>query len=1104
MSLAKAFGSRFRGDIQFRGNDFVKEDHASLIRVSADQVFGSVKDGPEEFSTALLLREGDLQTECTCPHGQRIENGFVPCKHVWATILLVDRSGLVRGPVRSGSLPRFMVEPVIEEDLTTELWDDDPLRDVVQAPPGLRLGRDTLIIQPHVKPWEAELRRISEPANHGIVPPPAKERQIFYQIDLAASSDRGVLVLQTMQRERRSNGQWGKLKALRIRPSQVDEVEFDDDRRILAALSGGNPERPAWFAQQAEGGSQAAQRYLIPFTLAESLLPSLCATERICFAGDAAAADLPSPVWDAGEPWELCVQVQSDGETPNWLLLGRLQRGEESRSLNEATLLLPGGFVLFPGVFGRLNDFSAFSWVNLLRNRVLIPKDDGEELVDKLLDMPTLPRLELPGELKLEEVRSTPTPHLTLHMPRGSRWQNERIRGSVSFDYEGSRIPGNSPQTALVQRDFGRCLIRDRAAEDQAWADMAAQGFRRMEPGHRGRHDVELPGKLLGTAIRALVARGWQIHADDRPMFQPGSLKFEIKSQVDWFELHARVDFEGRGVAFPELLAALSRGDATVRLSDGSLGILPAEWFDQLGLLAGLGTAEEDHVRFGTSQVSLLDALLLTQQSVDVDARFEEIRAQLQNFNGIRAIPEPKGFAGELRPYQRDGVGWLRFLHDFRLGGCLADDMGLGKTIQLLALLLELRRNGALSRPVLIVVPKSLIFNWHLECTKFTPDLNVVDYTGIHRGGLRKKFLKADIILTTYGTVRRDIVHLKDVKFDYIVLDEAQAIKNSGSQVAKAVRLLQGDRRIALSGTPIENRLSDLWSIFEFLNPGMLGRASVFRSQTADSDDAESRTVLSKALRPFILRRTKSEVAGDLPEKLESTILCSMGKQQEQLYTELRDHYRGTLLGMVQKQGLARSKIHVLEALLRLRQAACHPALLDDNRIEESSAKLDVLLLQLQDALAEGHKALVFSQFTSMLAIVRKHLDHRSIVYEYLDGQTRNRKERIERFQGDNGCGVFLISLKAGGLGLNLTAADYVFLLDPWWNPAVEMQAIDRAHRLGQKRQVFAYRLICRNTVEEKIAELQNRKKELADAILHADNSLIQDLTANDLELLLS
>jgi SNF2 family DNA or RNA helicase len=396
------------------------------------------------------------------------------------------------------------------------------------------------------------------------------------------------------------------------------------------------------------------------------------------------------------------------------------------------------------------------------------------------------------------------------------------------------------------------------------------------------------------------------------------------------------------------------------------------------------------------------------------------------------------------------------------------------------------------------------MFNWRQEAQKFTPDIKVLEYAGLDRAKLREDFGEFDLILTTYGTLRRDILQLKEVAFDYVILDEAQAIKNSSSQIAKATRLLQARHRIGLSGTPIENHLGDLCSIFEFLNPGMLGRSSAFKLHAADPENIETRRILADGLKPLILRRTKRSVASELPEKLEQTLYCEMGPDQQRLYDELKSHYRDSLLGIIADQGLAKSKMHVLEALLRLRQAACHPALLNKSTNEESSAKLDVLIPHLEELIQEGHKTLVFSQFTSMLAIVKKHLDKKGINYEYLDGQTRDRKERVEHFQSDDKCGVFLISLKAGGLGLNLTAADYVFILDPWWNPAVETQAIDRAHRVGQTRPVFAYRLICKGTVEEKIAELQQQKRELADAILEQDNSILQSMTADDLKLLLS
>jgi SNF2 family DNA or RNA helicase len=460
---------------------------------------------------------------------------------------------------------------------------------------------------------------------------------------------------------------------------------------------------------------------------------------------------------------------------------------------------------------------------------------------------------------------------------------------------------------------------------------------------------------------------------------------------------------------------------------------------------------------------------------------------------------------GQLRDYQREGLGWFEFLQRFRFGGCLADDMGLGKTVQVLALL-ESRRKGD-SRPSLVVVPRSLIFNWQQEAARFTPKLRVLSHTGSERIKGNAHFENYDLILTTYGTLRRDVVHFDEVEFDFVILDEAQAIKNASTETAKAARLLKSRQRLALSGTPIENHLGELWSLLEFLNPGMLGSSSVFQFSTngTQKPDEDSRAMLSRALSPFILRRTKQQVAKELPEKLEQTIYCEMDERQRRQYEELRDYYRQSLLEKVSRQGINKSKIQILEALLRLRQTACHPALvagsIDDGT---PNAKLDVLLPRLREVTEEGHKAIVFSQFTSFLSIIRKRLDHQGVVYEYLDGKTRNRGVAVERFQRDSNCKLFLISLKAGGQGLNLTAAEYVFLLDPWWNPAVEAQAIDRAHRIGQTNRVFAYRLITRDTVEEKVLDLQSTKRDLADAIINADNSVIRNITGEDLRLLLS
>jgi SNF2 family DNA or RNA helicase len=396
-----------------------------------------------------------------------------------------------------------------------------------------------------------------------------------------------------------------------------------------------------------------------------------------------------------------------------------------------------------------------------------------------------------------------------------------------------------------------------------------------------------------------------------------------------------------------------------------------------------------------------------------------------------------------------------------------------------------------------------VLFNWQQEAARFAPQLRVLDFAGADRSSRMHLITESDVVLATYGTLRRDVVALADIEFDYVVLDEAQTIKNANTASAKATRLLRGEHRLALSGTPVENRLADLWSIFEFLNPGLLSGATAFGRSFTGNSSPEELAMLSRGLRPFILRRTKEQVATELPAKTEQTIVCDLERRQRTLYDELRNHYRQRLLGRP-GDSWRRSKIQVLEALLRLRQAASHPALIDPARAGEPSAKLDLLVPRLIETIDEGHKALVFSQFTSFLALLRKELDDRGISYEYLDGATRDREQRVEHFQRDPACGLFLISLKAGGVGLNLTAADYVFILDPWWNPAAEAQAVDRTHRIGQERHVFAYRLIARDTVEERVLELQQRKRELADAIITADNSIVRTLQREDLEALLS
>ena len=1103
MTLAELLESQFRGDIRFRGEAYLKAERVAITSVTPEAVYGSVREGGEHL-TQVTRSNGGVKLLCSCnAEGKRKS----ACKHLWATILAADSGGYVSQALKPGNVPPFLIEDEEEPAWQTDDDDDELAFESGLKAPAQRAVKEAATPERFRKPWELqldELRTKLQEQTAGSRPETA-DREVVYEIDLDASRETGQLVLQVSQRQRRAGGKWGKLKALRLKSDQLDEIEDADDRRILAFLIGAKAHTTSSSSRSTSSGV-ATSRFQVPHELSVLVLPSLCETGRLMLPARGSKRSRPL-AWDEGEPWELTVAMSEAGDD-GWKVTGRFARDEVSRPIEEADLLLPGGLVVVDRRIALLQDFGAFDWIAglNLHDGTAISEDDGESFVDRMLDMPALPRLVLPEPLRLEEVRGEPLPFLFLKQPRTARgkWQSDKLEAELRFEYADVMVPASSSQWAIVQREEGRCVLRNPQQEDSLWSQLQESGFRRIRERRRGDIDAIISARDLGSAVRQLAGRGWQIQAEGKPLRQGSSLNFRVRSDIDWFELQADVTFEESTIAFPELLAALSRGDNTVRLDDGSVGILPEEWIQQYGLLAGIAELDGDTVKLARNQIALLDALLSAQESVDYDAQFSELRDKLNNFAGIDPLDEPAGFDGDLRPYQKDGLGWLDSLQDFRFGGCLADDMGLGKTIQILALLVKRKRERKKMAPSLIVVPKSLLFNWRAEAERFTPELKVVEYVGTKRSELRPKLAKHDIVLTTYGTLRRDVLVLKEIGFDYAILDEAQTIKNAGSQVAKASRLLTANHRVASSGTPIENHLGDLWSIFEYLNPGMLGRSSVFRSYTTDLEDEESRGLLVRALRPFILRRTKKEVANELPDKFEQTIVCRMGGEQRRMYNELREHYRQSLLGMVAEKGLGKSKMHVLEALLRLRQAACHPGLLDEGKAESPSAKLDFLVPHLEELLEEGHKALVFSQFTSMLSIVRQHLDKQELEYEYLDGQTRDRETPVERFQNDPDCKLFLISLKAGGLGLNLTAADYVFLLDPWWNPAVETQAIDRAHRVGQTKNVFAYRLICRDTVEEKIAELQKKKRSLAEAILAADQSVMKSLTAEDLELLLS
>jgi superfamily II DNA or RNA helicase len=1144
MSLQLKLGPYFDPRVRQRGAEYFAARRVKLTTCRFHVAEAIVRD-TSDYEVLLERQDDSLRVSCSCSSSGSGEL----CKHIWATVLAAEAKGGLRWT--GGASPRRLIADRREVEPLAGSLAQPPQESGASAPgsssPAAAISPEesgllAIAAQP-AKPQkgppasQAALRKPSrKPASPApklgylmslasgevaVQPRKRPSGEIRYLLDLPATERHQFLTLRVEIAPKKRDGSPGPYQPLHLLRTEIAELPDRIDREILALLAGAPSAAPAAAESSPFGNLMLPAQPELSHAKATSLVPLLCQTERF-FLRVPEGSPLSAPlVWDGGGPWELGLEARPL-ESGGCEVSGSLRRGDERLPVSSPDLVLRAGFFLASGRVFRLAASEQFSWITRLRDQGILRYADGdlEKLFQQLFAGAEPPRLELPESMRYEEVRLPPRPLLRLFAPAPKAGDTaERWPGAtLAFLYGERQVRAGAFGRVLLQRGqpeegrSHRLWFRDPETEQRGLARLLELGFRRDAPDVESgalRHQIA-PGRIP-PAVRALLAEGWSVEAEGKLRRVAGRFRMGVSSGVDWFELRGELDFEGQPVALPELLAAVRRGEDFVVLGDGSLGVLPETWLRRIAPLLRAGEAHEDHLRFAAPQVALLDGWLAEAPETTFDAAFEQARERLRSFAGIAPARAPEGFRGTLRGYQEAGLGWLHFLRDFGFGGCLADDMGLGKTVQVLALL-EARRAVRVAEelpPSLLVVPRSLVFNWRAEAERFTPGLRLLDHTGAARAKGDEEedpFAGCDLVMTTYGTLRRDVGRLREREFDYLILDEAQAIKNADSQTAKAARLLRGRHRLALSGTPVENHLGELWSLLDFLNPGLLGSGALAPARAAElrDPDPETRGHLARALRPFLLRRTKEAVAPELPARVEQTLVCELPAEQRRLYDELRDHYRAGLEARIGQQGMGRAKILVLEALLRLRQAACHPGLIDPRRGEERSAKLDLLVPQLREIAEEGHKALVFSQFTSFLALLRAQLDREGLPYQYLDGKTRDRQACVERFQSDPESRLFLISLKAGGLGLNLTGADYVYLLDPWWNPAIEAQAIDRAHRLGQTRTVFATRLVARDTVEEKILELQKSKRALADAVIQADESLLAGLSRDDLALLLS
>jgi len=1001
--------------------------------------------------------------QCDCRAFRR----YGPCKHIWGVVLVACAEG---------------VAPVTDEAREAEERVAEPLKRITEGAhrPGWRQRLD------------ATRRATSDRAPRNDSPGPRRQR-IEYAVLLHESAQVGRVVIGCYHCKRSRTGEWGPRSSWT--PGPDDPFLSDLDRRVLARLLGGDELEFGFVFTR----SRASQMALDPATAGE-VLPLAARTGNLYWIDEDESGPLD---WDDGPPWELCVEGYEieDG----LCVTGSLMRAGKEEGLDAPDVLLEG-FLVQAGAIARFDARGAQGLARdmHLNGPIVVPRDQVDEMVAALV--PVAGRAL--GSLTGFTWATHELPEKRLFVEEDGR----KLACRIIFAYGPHEVALRNPAQAVLHAETRALVRRDFEREREALAELGAAGAElastRPDPSSSG-VDATLEPRRLPRLVGQLLARDWVVRAQGKVWRAASGVSTRVHSGQDWFDLEGAVSFGEQTVPLPTILAAARSGQRMVELGDGSVGMLPERWLEEWGWLE-LGEDLAGGVRFKGNQGWLLDSLLAARGEVTCDEAFATYRERLGALSELRPLPQPETFEGELRPYQRDALGWFAFLREFGLGGCLADDMGLGKTVQVLALLEGRRLERAASPsaggpgPSLVVAPRSLVFNWIDEAARFAPRLEVLDFTGTERNARREEISRVDLVITTYGTLRRDVAFLSDQHFAYVVLDEAQAIKNHTSQAAKAARLLRGDHRLTLSGTPIENELGELWSLFEFLNPGMLGRSTHFQRLLKAGAGYKGLVALGKALRPFFMRRTKGEVLDDLPPKTEQPLVVELTGRDRKRYDELRDYYRAELLNKEREQGLGRMKLQVLESLLRLRQAACHPGLIDASLRDQPSAKLDALLPRLQELAAEGSKALVFSQFTSFLAILRSRLDAIGLRYEYLDGKTRNRKVIVDRFQSDESIPLFLISLKAGGSGLNLTAADYVFLLDPWWNPAVEAQAVDRAHRIGRTKPVFAYRVVAKDTVEDKVLALQAEKRELAETLLGEAKGPLKGLTRRDLETLFS
>ncbi len=1095
-----------------RGEAYLRQGRVTVIHTGTGSVSARVR-GSVPYEVSLTIDGHVLRPACDCPYFEGLQE---PCKHVWALALLADRQRLIDVP------PELEVE---HGDHDIEPFESSELADISSARLAIaraarRSGRAGS------QAWQQFLAAV--PAAGHATTLPATTGELLYVFDPVRSANTLGLHIELLRRQRKKNGEWAKPRDASIMRNDIRSLPDEADREILERVCGA---ANAWSAAWNVGYSlPVPSPFVLTPILQRDLIERLCATGRFWLrpvGSDGDPADLLPLRWD-GDPavFRLVIDGTAAG---GYTVTGVLDQAGQAHPLGDA-LFVTRTVVLWRPIgddVARLSPFDASGadrWLAALLNAgtVEIPPAGATPLLETLASSGAT-RVTAPADLHVETRDAAPTPIARIRRPRGraTPWSPMRLHVTVAFAYGPQEIGADSPQPLVFDRTSRVAWRRDRAAESAALARLDALGARpltEMVPSSQafeppvaiaGRYDLAESG--LTSVVRALVTEGWRVEAEGRVYRRPGASTLGVRSGIDWFELRGSVDYDGVAASLPAVLSAARRGEAFVTLDDGSLGLLPDEWLARSLRMTAIGDIDGDHVRFQPSQAALIDAWLAEQPAVTWDEPFARLRDTLAGSLDITPLDAPPSFTGELRDYQRDGARLVRLPAAVRLRrlpgrrhGPRQDRAGAGRArcaapaarTRRRAAPAVARRRAALARLQLARGGRAL------RAGPAGARRVRRAATGAARG--RRRSRRRPDHLRHAAARRRappaDRVRLRDPR------------RGAGDQERRHVGR-EGRAAAAGAAPPGAHRHAGREPPRRALEPVRVPQPRHARRRDGLHRCAHDRArrrrgdARDPGARPASLHPAPHEGAGRLRAAgahRADALLRSRARPAQACTTSCAPTTAASLLGKVDRDGLGRSTMHVLEALLRLRQAACHPGLVDDAHAHGPSAKLDILVPRLEELVEEGHKALVFSQFTSLLALLRRGSTRQDIPYEYLDGRTRDREARVDGVPGRARLPLFLISLKAGGLGLNLTAADYVFLLDPWWNPAVEAQAIDRAHRIGQTRAVFAYRLIARDTVEEKVLELQAGKRELAEAIVRADASLLRDLKREDLELLLS